>query len=77
MSYYDYRNYDNLFSGAEFMESVTLANGEIVETKLTDDKQEEQQIVEEPITEQGVYIEEPGKSIFEIISDFFKGILGF
>lgn len=37
-----YKDYYNLVDGSELIESLTLADGETIETKLTDEKQEEQ-----------------------------------
>lgn len=67
-----YEDYCNIARGCYGIENLTLSSGEKIETKLTDDKQEEKQVTETPV------IEQPKKqNIFEKISNFFKSIFGF
>lgn len=71
VSYEDYYMLNGTKYGIEY---ITLANGETIETKLEDEKQEEiKETTETPVIEQ-----EPNKqNIFEKIVNFFKGIFGF
>lgn len=69
-----YEDKCQIANGCYGIESLTLANGEIIETKLEDEKQEEKttevQVVEQQETQKE-------KNIFEKIADFFKNIFGF
>lgn len=68
-----YEDYYNLLGNAELIGSITLADGEKIETKLEDEKKEEIKETETPVINQ-----EPKKqNIFEKIASFFKGIFGF
>lgn len=68
-----YEDYYNLVNNATCIKSITLSNGEIIETKLEDKKQEEIKETEIPVIEQ-----EPKKqNIFKKIANFFKEIFGF
>lgn len=68
-----YEDYYNLVNNATYIKSLTLSNGETIETKLEDEKQEEVKEIETPVIEQ----EQKKQNIFEKIADFFKGIFGF
>ena len=58
---------------SQLLESITLSNGETIETKLDEDKQEE---TEQAIEETSI-IEPKKESIFDKIINFFKGVFGF
>lgn len=68
-----YEDSYNMFGSMEFVKSITLSDGETIETKLADEKEE---TTETPVIEQQNQTQEE-KNIFEKIADFFKGIFGF
>lgn len=68
-----YEDCNDLTVSCYGIKNLTLASGEIIETKLTDEKQEEIKKTEIPVIEQ----ETKKQNIFEKIADFFKGIFGF
>lgn len=55
-----YEDYYNLVNNATYIKSLTLSNGETIETKLEDEKQEETKEIETPVINQEII--EPNKT---------------
>lgn len=69
VSYEDY----NILSGTEFIGSITLANGETIETKLEDKKQEEIKETETPVINQEIIESNKTSNIQNIFIIVFTG----